>query len=169
MSVTEIALLVLFPGLMAFACASDLVSMTISNRVSIALVAGFVCLAGLAQMPLAAFGWHVAAGAMMLTITFALFAAGVIGGGDAKLTAATALWIGFEHLFEYLLIASVFGGALTLGLLLMRRHPLPEPLAAQGWIDRLHRPETGIPYGIALGLAGLSVYPQTLLWRLAIG
>jgi prepilin peptidase CpaA len=168
MSFTEIALLMLFPGLMAFACTSDLVSMTISNRVSLTLVAGFICLAWLVQMPLATFGWHFAAGGMMLVITFGLFAANVIGGGDAKLTAATALWLGFEHLLEYLLIASVFGGALTLGLLLIRRHPLPEPLAAQGWIDRLHRPETGIPYGIALGAAGLLVYPQTLLWKLAI-
>jgi prepilin peptidase CpaA len=169
MPFAEFALLLIFPGLMAFACMSDLVSMTISNKVSLALVAAFVALAGLVQMPLVAFGWHLAAGGMMLTICFALFALGWIGGGDAKLTAATSLWIGFELLLDYLLIASILGGGLTLALLAIRRHPLPQMLASQGWIDRLHKPETGIPYGIALGAAGLMVYPQSLVWKLALG
>jgi prepilin peptidase CpaA len=169
MPVAELALLLVFPGLMAFACMSDLVSMTISNKVSLALVAAFVALAAAVQMPPAAFGWHLAAGATMLVICFTLFALGWIGGGDAKLTAATSLWLGFGLLLDYLLIASVLGGGLTLALLALRRHPLPQALASQGWIDRLHRPETGIPYGIALGAAGLMVYPQSLVWKLAAG
>ena len=55
---------------------------------------------------------------------------GWIGGGDAKLAAATALWFGFDHLLDYLLYASLFGGALTLVLLQFRQWPLPSPLAA---------------------------------------
>ena len=43
--ILDIARLLLFPALMAFAAASDLFTMTISNRVSLALVAGFLVLA----------------------------------------------------------------------------------------------------------------------------
>ncbi len=56
----------------------------------------------------------------MLVIRIAFFAKGWIGGGDAKLSAATALWLGNDHLFEYALLASVFGGVLTLVFLLGR-------------------------------------------------
>jgi prepilin peptidase CpaA len=167
MSPVELALLLIFPGLMAFACMSDLVSMTISNKVSLALAGAFAVLAPLVGMPMEAFVWHLAAGFGMLVICFALFAFRIIGGGDAKLTAATAMWVGTAGLLDYLLIASILGGGLTLLLLLMRRHPLPAVFAEQGWIDRLHRPETGIPYGIALGAAGLIAYPHTAIWKLA--
>ena len=43
--ILDLARLLLFPALMAFAAASDLFTMTISNRVSLALVAGFFALA----------------------------------------------------------------------------------------------------------------------------
>ena len=48
--ILDIARLLLFPALMAFAAASDLFTMTISNRVSLALIAGFLCLAVLGGM-----------------------------------------------------------------------------------------------------------------------
>ena len=157
----DAALLIFFPALMAFAASSDLFTMTISNRVSILLVAGFLVFAFLAGLPLNVVGMHLLCGAATLVITFTLFAFGWIGGGDAKLAAATALWLGFSHLMEYLLIASVAGGILTLGLLQLRTLPMPAMLARQKWIARLHNFETGIPYGIALALAGLLVYPET--------
>ena len=50
---------------------------------------------------------------------------GWIGGGDAKLAAATALWFGFDFLLDYLVYASLFGGVLTLVLIQFRRLPLP--------------------------------------------
>lgn len=151
----------LFPAAMAFAAASDLVSMTISNRVSLALVAGFFVVAWLTGMGWTEIGWHILAGVAVLAAAFAFFAMGWIGGGDAKLAAATALWIGFAHLLEYLMIASIAGGALTLILLMLRNYPLPAFLSRQGWIARLHALESGIPYGIALAIAGLAVFPHT--------
>ena len=53
--------LLLFPALMAFAASSDLITMTISNRVSLVLIAGFFVLAVMMGMPLAEIGMHVAA------------------------------------------------------------------------------------------------------------
>ena len=153
--------LLLFPALMAFAASSDLLTMTISNRLSIALAGGFGVLTIVSGMALPAIGWHLAAGALVLVVAFVLFAQGWIGGGDAKLAAATALWFGFDHLLDYLLYASLFGGALTLLLLQFRHLRLPAKLAQQEWIQRLHEPTTGVPYGIALAAAALVVYPQT--------
>jgi prepilin peptidase CpaA len=165
----EILVLGLFPAAMAFAAASDLVSMTISNRVSIALIIGFFLLAWMTGMDWADVGRHLLAGLAVLVVAFAFFARGWIGGGDAKLAAATALWLGFSHLMEYLLIASIAGGILTLLLLQLRTLPMPQLLARQKWIARLHDFETGIPYGIALAIAGLMVYPETAYMRALAG
>jgi prepilin peptidase CpaA len=163
--IRDIVLLSVFPAAMALAAVSDLLSMTIPNRLSLALAAGFFLAAALIGMPFAQVGWHVAAGMTVLVAAFGLFAAGWIGGGDAKFAAATALWLGFPVLLEYFLIASLFGGAMTLVLLRARAWPLPGVLAGTRWIERLHAPETGIPYGIALAAAGLLVYPHTIFLR----
>ncbi len=153
--------LVLFPALMAYAAASDLFTMTISNRVALILVAGFAILAVAGGMPAAVLGMHAGAGALVLVVAFACFAFGWVGGGDAKLAASIGLWFGFAHLLDFLLYASLFGGALTLLLLQARQWPLPKVLCKQGWLLHLHHKETGIPYGIALAFGALLVYPQT--------
>ena len=159
--ILDIARLLLFPALMAFAAASDLFTMTISNRVSLALAAGFLILALLSGMGLHDILSHLAAGAVVLAAAFGCFAMGWVGGGDAKVAAAAALWFGFAHLLNYLVYASLFGGALTLLLLQFRQWPLPYALAGQVWLLKLHAKESGIPYGIALAIGALMIYPET--------
>jgi prepilin peptidase CpaA len=162
----QLLVLGLFPALMSFAAASDLVTMTISNRVSLALVAGFLLMAALGGLDLATIGFHLVACFVVLAITFGCFACGWMGGGDAKLAAATALWIGWSPLLlDYALIASVYGGILTFALLRLRRYPLPAFAAGWPWLARLHSAGTGVPYGIALALGGLAVYPQSAIWK----
>lgn len=163
--VLEVLVLGLFPAAMAFAAASDLVSMTISNRVSLILIVAFFLVAWLTGMSWNDMGRHVLAGIAVLVVAFGFFARGWIGGGDAKLATATGLWLGFSHLLEYLMIASIAGGLLTLLLLQLRTLPLPAVMARQRWIARLHSLENGIPYGIALAVAGLMVYPETAFMR----
>ncbi|MGB8184879.1 MAG: prepilin peptidase [Pseudolabrys sp.] len=158
---TDVIRLLLFPALMAFAASSDLLTMTISNRLSLALAGGFFLLMIVTGMSLHAAGMHVAAAAVVLVVAFLFFSQGWIGGGDAKLAAATALWFGFDYLLDYLIYASLFGGALTLAIIQFRKIPLPAMLARQGWILRLHETDAGIPYGIALAAAALAVYPKT--------
>lgn len=159
--ILDIARLLLFPALMAFAAASDLFTMTISNRISLALIAGFFALALLGGIGFYNIALHVAAGVTVLAVAFVCFAMGWVGGGDAKVAAAAALWFGFGHLMNYLLYASLFGGALTLLLLQFRQWPLPYALAGQAWLLRLHAKESGIPYGIALAIGALMIYPET--------
>jgi prepilin peptidase CpaA len=165
---TDALRLLLFPAMMAFAASSDLFTMTISNRVSLALIGGFFALALITGMG----GWeilsHVGAALAVLAVTFTLFACGWIGGGDAKLAAATALWIGLDHLLAYVTYASLFGGALTLIIIQFRLMPLPAKLCGKEWLERLHRKDSGVPYGIALAAAALAVYPDTP-WMKALG
>jgi prepilin peptidase CpaA len=157
----DIARLLLFPALMAFAATSDLFTMTISNRVSIALAAGFLVLALASGMAASEILIHFAAGAVVLVLAFGCFAMGWVGGGDAKLAAGAALWFGVAHLMNYLLYASLLGGALTLLLLQFRQWPLPLALTGQTWLTKLHAKESGIPYGIALAVGALLIYPET--------
>ena len=165
---TEAISLTVFPAVMAFAALSDLLTMTIANRVSLILVGGFALLAVLGGMSAADILAHVGAAACVLVVTFALFACGWIGGGDAKLAAAAVLWLGFAHLADYLLCASLLGGALTVLLIQFRALPLPRMLVGREWAERLHRRGGGVPYGIALAVAALLVYPQTE-WMTAVG
>lgn len=168
MSLPLLVMLVVFPAAMAFAAASDLVSMTISNWLCLALVALFAVCALVLGLSWAEVGWHLAAGSLVLVICFGLFAAGWIGGGDAKLAAATTLWFGFDHLMAYLLIAAVFGGVLTLIILQLRARPLPVVAENWSWARRLHAANQGVPYGIALAFAALFILPETAIWCSAV-
>jgi prepilin peptidase CpaA len=166
----EALIFVVFPFCMVFAAVSDMVSMTIANRVSLILIATFAVAAPFTGMDWAAYGWHFAAAALVLCVTFSLFAFGVMGGGDAKLLAATSLWMGFSlELLAYLVYASVLGGLLTV-LILMYRGSIWSAFTGRYMLLRhFADSKAGIPYGVALGVGGLLVYPSTPLmqWALA--
>jgi prepilin peptidase CpaA len=155
-----------FPALMAMAAAMDLLTMKIPNRLSALLAIGYFAAALLTRAPMHDIVMHALCGAAMLALTFAMFSFGWIGGGDAKLAAATALWLGWTPLAEYGLASALAGGALTVLILMGRRVALPQALASQVWIARLHNAKSGIPYGIALALGGMIAYPETQFWNL---
>ncbi|MBS0242366.1 MAG: prepilin peptidase [Proteobacteria bacterium] len=146
---------------MAFAGAMDLFTMTIPNRISIGLILAFIVAAIAAPL-----GWwdiasHVGAGLLMLVVGIGMFSLGWLGGGDAKLMAAAALWFGFGQLLQFLLMTSIAGGVLVFAILSFRRAELPLLIADEPWALRLHAKAGGIPYGIALAAAGLWLYPKT--------
>jgi len=165
--IAQSLVLVVLPLLLAAAALCDLASFTIPNRLSAALAALFLVFAPAAGLDPAALGWHLAAGLAALALGFGLFAAGWIGGGDAKLFAAVALWLGFADLLPYAAAASLCGGLLTLMLLLARQMPLPLALAGQAWAIRLHDARSGIPYGVALAAGALVLLPHTEIFRIA--
>jgi prepilin peptidase CpaA len=164
-SMIDTLALLLFPGLMALAASSDLVTMRISNMLVLVVVIAFCVVSWAVGLPFQSFSLHVAAGLAVLGVAFTFFAFGWIGGGDAKLAAATTLWMGFGLALPFLVYAALFGGAITLLLLLLRRFPLPKRLAAVTWIDRLHDHRNGVPYGIALAFAGLVTYSDTYIFQ----
>jgi prepilin peptidase CpaA len=161
----EAALLVVFPALLAYAAASDLLTMTIPNKLTLALVVAFPCLALAGKLPWDASLMHVVAGGLILVLCFGMFALRLIGGGDAKLAAGIALWIGFGALLDFVFVAALAGGVLSLVILCLRAVPLPAFALQWPWLFRLHDRKSGIPYGIALAAAGLAVYPKTPIWH----
>jgi len=157
--------LLIFPVLMVFAASSDLFTMRISNLLVLMLVVAFFIVALIVQMPVETILSNLGCAAVVLVVTFAFFAFGWIGGGDAKFAAATALWLGFGLLLPYIVYSGLLGGALTLLLLALRNLPLPASLQRMKWLDRLHDKKQGVPYGIALAIAAMLVYPQTFVFR----
>jgi prepilin peptidase CpaA len=165
--IAELLVLVAMPVLLLAAGIYDLASFTIPNSLSLALAALFLAFAAAAGFSPGLLGWHLAAGFAGLVLGFGLFALGWIGGGDAKLFAAIALWLGFSDLMPYAVTASLFGGLLTLALLLARQIPLPQLLAGRSWAVRLHDARSGIPYGVALAAGAFALLPYSEIFRLA--
>jgi len=165
----EALIFVVFPFCMVFAAVSDTVSMTIANRVPLLLLVVFAVVAPLTGMGWAAYGWHLAAGGLVLAVTFSLFALGGMGGGDAKLLSATAVWMGFSlQLVEYLVTSAFLGGMLTLAILAYRGSALAVFTGHNMFLRNFADPKGGIPYGIALGIGGLVTYPGSplMVWAL---
>ena len=107
----------------------------------------------------------VAAAAIVLVIAFAFFAFGWIGGGDAKLVAATTLWVGFGLMLPYLIYAALLGGGLTLLILAVRRYPLPALLARQqAGSTGCTTPNRACPTASRSRSPALLVYPETAIF-----
>ncbi len=157
--------LLIFPAGMALAASSDLLTMRISNRLVLFLVVSFCVLALAINLPLQQFAMHVACALVVLAAGFALFALGWVGGGDAKLAAATTLWLGFGLTLPYLVYAALLGGVLTLLILALRNFPLTPFLARYPWIERLRDKKAGVPYGVALAVAGLLTYTNSAIFE----
>lgn len=167
-----ILLVAILPALLVVAAVFDLTSFTIPNIVPVAMAVAFA--AFLAAMALnghaltwSETGLHVLAGFIGLIAGMGLFATGWVGGGDAKLFAVAALWLGWDALYEYTVVSSLLGGVLTIALLLLRRAKLPAFVVERPWLAALADPRSGVPYGVALALAALMVLPETELFRLA--
>jgi len=167
--IAELLVLVALPLLLTVAGIYDLASFTIPNALSAVLAALFLAFAASAGFSFGLLGWHLAAGVAGLALGFILFALGWIGGGDAKLFAAIALWLGFSDLLPYAVIASLFGGGLTIMLVLARQLPLPALLAGRDWLVRLHDARSGIPYGVALAAGAFVLLPYSEIFRMAAG
>jgi prepilin peptidase CpaA len=163
----------ILPALLVMAAVWDLMSFTIPNVLPALLAVLFAAFA-LVMAAGHSFGWHeaglhAAAGLLALTVGMLLFGFGWIGGGDAKLFAAAGLWIGWNGLFEYVLLASVLGGGLTLGLLALREMSLPAVLMRRDWVVNLTDKKSGVPYGIALSAAALFLLPQSAIFGGVLG
>lgn len=157
--------LVIFPLAMAYAAVMDVFTMTIPNRVSLALIAGFFGAAILGAMPLIDILKHLGVGLAVLAVAIFMFYQRWVGGGDAKLLAAASLWFGVEQIGDYMFMVAMFGGLLSLFFMSFRSFIPPVLIAGRDWAERLHDKNAGIPYGVALAAAGLWVYPNSDIFR----
>jgi prepilin peptidase CpaA len=150
----EMLPLAVFAALLVFAAGSDIATMTIPNWVSIVLAAAFPVVAIAFGMPLPTIGLHLAFGVAVLAICFLLFQFGVMGGGDAKLIAAAAVWTGFAAFAPFALGTVLAGGVMALVLLITRSRIKPAE-ARPAFVNRLLKPRGGVPYGVAIMAGGL--------------
>jgi prepilin peptidase CpaA len=154
----------LFPALAIVAALKDVTTYTIPNWISATLALAFVPVALVCGVSLHDGGMAMAVGLGGLALGMIMFALGWIGGGDAKLMAASALWLGFPAVMPFLLVTALCGGGLALTLLAMRSIWL-RPLVAQGpaWVGRLATPGAAAPYGLAICAGALAAFPQGVI------
>lgn len=166
---TQAIIFVVFPLCLAVAACSDFLTMLIPNRVSAILLASFVIVAPLAGLGLTDIALHLSAGLIVFSACFALFAFNIMGGGDAKLLTASAVWFGMTPvLVEFLIYVSFVGGILTMAILSLRAHTntiLASGLPVPGHLMTAKK----VPYGIAIGVAAFMAYPSSPLMIAALG
>jgi len=162
MNILQAALLTVFPALVIFAALTDATSFTIPNRISLLLLAIYIPASVVLGRPLAEMGADLAVCACALVGGMAMFAAGWIGGGDAKLFAACALWLGLRGAPSFLLVTALAGGGLAVLLLNARSSTLKAYFAAgPAWLTRLTTPGGDVPYGVAIAAGALAAFPQS--------
>lgn len=159
--------LLTFVGLLAIAAGSDVARMTIPNWVSLALTGLFPLAALASGFSLGAIGLHLAFGAGVLAVCYLLFQAKILGGGDAKLIAATAVWTGLAAFGVFALWTALAGGALAL-LLLIARWRLKPAETRPAFVNRLLKVRGGVPYGVAIMAGGLMALQASPLADLAL-
>ncbi len=146
----QVLALAVLPVALLVAAASDLKRRIIPNAVVLGLLGGLLALAGLGQVP--DLPLRLLLAGATLAVGFALFAEDVIGAGDAKLAAATALWLDPAQFPLFVLLCGGLGGALVIAATLAaRRRGAPAA------------PPRGLPYGVALAGAGLVLFPASSL------
>jgi prepilin peptidase CpaA len=158
--------LLFFTVAMIYAALQDAATMTIRNRLVLIVAGGYFVFAPLAGFSLPEIGLALGTSALVLAFTFTLFAFGLIGGGDAKLAAATALWLGPEATLAFLIYTMLIGGVLALAMLVFRDAQLPARFYGWSWVSRLQSPEQGIPYALAMSPAAILAIPTTTWFAL---
>lgn len=137
--------LAIFVGLLAWAGYSDATRLRIPNTVSLALAGLFPAYAYLVP---GGFPWLLAAiiAMALLVLGIIAFAHGLIGGGDAKMLSAVALWAGPEHVLDFLMITALAGGVLGVAALISARFAGLGGTVLSGG---------KLPYGVAIAAGGL--------------
>ncbi|WP_411817155.1 prepilin peptidase [Hyphococcus sp. DH-69] len=162
-------LLSVFPAALLIAAANDIYEFKIPNWISIILICTYPA-AGLAV------GAHpqiilegLLIGAGSLVVSFGLFAFKIVGGGDAKLFAATAPWVGLSGFGMFLFYTGLSGLALAIAMVMFRKLPILPVYAHAPWLIRLHERKKDLPYAVAIGGGALLSFSQTPYFQLVIG
>ncbi len=143
-----LAIVILGFGLCVWAAIMDVSTLTIPNWLNLGLAAlGLVAIVIVSPGP-AALLIHLGLALVCLVVGFGLFAGGVIGGGDAKMVPAVAIWLGPAAMLPFLAMMAVAGGGLAVFLLVIRSSVSPQRIPA-----RVRRPfiaGEGVPYAVAI-------------------
>ncbi len=162
-----IVTLFLFSLLMGWAAYTDLVSLTLSNRLCIAtallypiyLFATYMDGNGLPMMDIVI---SLGIAAVIFIVCVGFFALNIMGGGDVKLIPAVALWAGTAHVLNYLLITSVIGGLFAAAIIVRNRIKESKYYKSSVNINLsvAEKMDSAVPYGVGIAIGGLYVAYQ---------
>lgn len=153
----------------------DALTMTIPNWASVMVLGGFFLTVpfmwgawGEVGSAWSIFGEHLLVGVSVFLFGFVIFAFGWLGGGDAKLMAATAFWWQWTDLLMYVTYTTLAGGVIAIFILWGRKY-VPVKVLTADWLHRLVKDEKRMPYGLALAFGALVTLPQSEIFRAAVG
>jgi len=164
--VLSFLILAVFTATMLTAALKDASTMTIPNWVSLVLLAAFFVATPFVWQGFSHFGEHLLVGVTVFLLGFAMFAAGWLGGGDAKLMAATSFWWTWPDLLMYGIYTTLAGGVLAVFILIGRKY-VPVKIMTMPWMHRMFKDETKMPYGLALAFGALVTLPQSEIFKAA--
>ncbi len=146
-----------FAGLMLAAAIIDFRSLRIPNWISLAAVLLYPVYVLSAQTPIDWTG-ALATGFAALALGFVLFNFRIVGGGDAKLFAAAALWAGPELVIPLAFSTAIAGGVLAAFLWLVHHLPMfGIPVVLPSTAAAAHFGKQPLPYGVAIALGAAYV------------
>lgn len=146
-----------FGALLVAASCCDVLKLRIPNLIPLALILLFalhLLIGRGVQAPLD----HLLAMGLGLVILLPLFALNMLGGGDVKLLAAVALWLGMGKLAALMILVGIVGGVFALLWLAMRwlirtglrGRTLPPSLQA-------HAP---LPFALPIAMVAALLFPS---------
>ena len=145
---------VVFMGAMIWVMYTDLTQQRIPNAVILFLVVTYLPLALSAGFELDAMTYAFGSALIVFMAGFGCFSAGWLGGGDVKLAAVSALWLGHDTVISYVLWTAILGSIVTLSIMALRRK---RAIDADLPFDR----HTSLPYGPGMALAAIILFPQS--------
>jgi prepilin peptidase CpaA len=104
--------------------------------------------------------WQMALVAMLavFAVGYVIFAMKWMGGGDIKLITVCALWVGLDHLTDFIFLFAIIGGVFSVLILVARKFlPLVPQLAGRAF-PRILRDNEPIPYGVAIALGFMAMF-----------
>ena len=141
---------------LVWAAVSDIRHYIIPNRTVAIIGAAYFLFACSMPWPFAIGGGL--AGLIVFSVAALFFARGWMGGGDAKLMTAAALWAGFSDLSTFALVTSVTGAGLGIFMLTPARRVMPAPSP-----EALSLARQPMPFGVPIAAGGLAVLAHYML------
>lgn len=150
-----------FFALIAAAALYDFWKFVVPNFIPIALSLLFLAVAFLRQDDVQFVG-HLGAGVLVFCVGALAYRFRVLGGGDVKLLAAVALWVGWDLLPIYLLSVALCGGVLALLLLGLRGllHRICRSVSSRAALPPVLRAGESVPYAAAIGAGVVLLGPR---------
>lgn len=144
----------IFAALLAAAAVNDVLRLRIPNVIPLLLVAGFALEVGLGLVasPLD----HLLAMVIVLAILLPVFAFDMLGGGDVKLLAAAALWLGLANVPLLLICVGILGGLFTAFWLPLRW--LVARLLPSRRLPASLQLKAALPYGVPISVVALLLH-----------